>query len=274
VNNTKTTFAKLIRASVAFLLLVGLSHTGLDAQRTMSENQVTEQPGFYIAPYTVYPGNLQVEAAFQADHFRLDNYRVQNLTLPNALVRYGISDRLEVRAQTGYTHIRSRLGDFNLTSQGGLIPISLGTKIQVVDPGQKLPPIAVRAHFVIPNEGLGAPSFLAPSVLVTTNVPFLTDFQTYLNLGIAWDGFGAAPTYQYAVAIERGLATGLTAYLEAYGFVFREILDHRYDAGLVYAITPDLQADFSGGIGISDPGTTWFTAIGLSFRCIARRNQQ
>lgn len=262
------------RQMILLLFGVLLSMTG-QAQRTMSENQVTEQPGFYIAPYTIYPGNLQVESTFQIDRFRADlpNFTAQSFVLPTALVRYGISDRLEVRAQTGYGRVLVQQGSAILNSQGDLIPLTLGAKVQVIEPGKPLPPIALRVHFTVPELGLGAPDFLAPSALVTTNVPFLTDFQTYLNLGIAWNGIDPAPTYQYGLALERILASGLTAYLEAYGFAQRGNLDHRYDAGLVYAITPDLQADLSGGIGFADPARTWFAALGFSFRCIAIRNQ-
>jgi len=60
----------------------------------------------------------------------------------------------------------------------------------------------------------------------------------------------------------------LGSYWEIYGWkmAWQEKKDVRADAGLTYLVKPNLQLDFSGGIGISDISPDFFINLGFSWR--------
>ncbi len=268
-----------LRVPLLILLFGGvLGASAAFAQKEMAANTSTEQPGFYVGTYTMYPGNFQVESSFIFSQTRILNTNLSTLNVPAVLLRYGVSDWLEVRAGTEYNRTIANPPFFS--SDQSLSPLLVGVKAQVIQPGKKLPELSLRAHFRIPRTGSWGvgPENLASNIMLISNFPILTDFTGYVNLGIDWNGFSEGPTYQYGFAIERGLSTNLTAYLEAYGFlsVDPSVLDHSYDLGLYYAITPYLQADISGGFGPGSSGrrnSTWFASGGLSFRLVPPRNK-
>lgn len=246
-------------------------------QSEMAERPSTEQPGFYVSAYTLYPGNFVVENTI---NLQGDNSLQQNRTwaIPSTLVRYGLLDRVEVRVKGEVLRTRATFQgqDFGNTLVNAF---SVGAKAGLIPAGNKLPPLSLVTSFQIPRTGSPSvgPNSLAPSFLLASNFSLLQSFTGNVNLGVAWDGFGADPTYQYAFALERGLADGLTLFAEAYGFWYTNSLsfDHRYDLGLVWGLSPHLQFDLSGGMGFQPPidYRTWFAATGVTVRAIARRNR-
>jgi hypothetical protein len=66
------------------------------------------------------------------------------------------------------------------------------------------------------------------------------------------------------------LITGkLGAYIESYSFFPEDSeADHRLDAGLTFKITPVVQWDVSGGIGLNDVAPDSFISTGISFRLL------
>ena len=245
-------------------------------QSEMSERPATEQPGFYVGAYTLYPGNVVVENTV---NLQGDNSLSRNRTwaIPSTLVRYGLLDGVEVRVKGEVLHTTATIQgqDFGNTLVNAF---SVGAKMKLIPAGSKLPELSLVTFFQIPRTGsrFVGPNYLAPSLLLATNFPMFQTFTGNVNLGAAWDGIGADPTYQYAFAVERGLADGLTLFAEAYGFWYTgsESIDHRYDLGLVWGLNPHLQFDLSGGVGFQPPFAyrTWFTAAGITLRAIPRRN--
>lgn len=242
--------------------------------RQMSEYMVTAQPGFYIGPYTTYPGNFQVENSFIYDRLS-DDAEFTTLTIPTTQVRYGIADWLEVRARAEWAYSRVRTGTV-LADANAFNAVVVGAKMRITQPGEKLPQVALRAHLRIPGTGSSGagPIFLAPSLLLATNFPLLQDQLAFVNLGAVWNGVDAQPTYQYAVAMERGIFPQFTAYAEVYGALRGDTpIDHRYDLGAYYAFNPNLQADLSGGVGFQGTAVSWFLSAGLCVRIVPLRNE-
>lgn len=268
------------RNILPYLLTLMISFFGgiseVNAQKEMAANTSTEQPGFYVGTYTMYPGNFQMESNLTFSQFRNSVFRVSTLNVPAVLLRYGVSDWLEVRAGTEYNRLYETALGIDIPHDPSVSPLLLGVKAQVVQPGERLPEISLRAHFRIPKTGSSGagPERLASNIMAISNFPILSDFTGYINLGIDWTGESTSPTYQYGFALERVLVSDLTGYLEAYGFISGDSgpIDHRYDLGFFYPITPKLQADLSGGIGIWDDNHTWFTSLGVSFRVVPLRN--
>ena len=59
----------------------------------------------------------------------------------------------------------------------------------------------------------------------------------------------------------------LSMFVESYGFLTQdETPDHRLDGGFTYLFSKNIQADLSGGIGISDKSPDFFIGAGLSVR--------
>jgi hypothetical protein len=82
-----------------------------------------------------------------------------------------------------------------------------------------------------------------------------------------WDGNSVEPIGLYALSFGFSFNKKISAFAEAFGFVTKsEKPDNRLDAGFTYLFTHNLQADISGGIGITRRSPDYFVAIGFSFR--------
>jgi hypothetical protein len=265
------------------LFVLAIATSQVAAQSTMSERPATEQPGFYVGAYTLAPGNFVMENAFS---YTDDNGRSDTrvLTFPSTLFRYGVTQGFEVRVkgevfnQTSFS--RTAIGT-TVSSEFFMRQWSIGAKTTLVPAGKKFPELALVTFLQIPRTGVldFQPESVAPSLLLASNFPVFDFFNGNVNLGIAWDGFQPVQNFQYAFALEKTVVPHLTAFVEAYGFIYGSggpVLDHRYDAGLVWGVSPFVQFDFSGGYGWrpEDEYRTWFFAGGVSFRAIAKRNRE
>ncbi|MEM1000336.1 MAG: transporter [Bacteroidota bacterium] len=251
--------------------------TPLSAQLTMAERPSTEQPGFYVSAYTLYPGNLVIENTFSYSRAN-DVINTTSASVPATLVRYGVTEGFEIRVRgqarsTAFRALGMTTSDFSVGDWG------IGAKINLVPPGKKFPPLSLVTFVQLPQTSTFgvAQSQLAPSLLLATHFPLFGALTGTVNLGAAWSGLDLQPNYQYAFALEREITTGLTAFVEAYGgIVDPDIgMNHNYDAGLVWGLSPSLQFDVSGGYQI-DSATeinAWFAAGGVSIRVIPKRNR-
>jgi predicted porin len=219
----------------------------------------TERPSFSSSPLALAKGYWQIETGYQ--YTRNNDPFLKDHTLPNALLRYGFYEKLELQLNSaGYTWKNSEGQETN-----GHQDASLGIKWQVNE-SDALVPIGLFGGVSLP---VGSAGFSNDDY-----DPTMALYWSYSG-SLAW--FGTAKlthssdlfTLDNAVGINFSLADNTGAYLEYLGNFYED--DARDSAqtlnlGATYLLSNDLQADVSGGAGLNSSANDYHVGIGLSYR--------
>ena len=264
------------RISIAIFSLCSFLFThSLIAQDGDFSPITTDRPSFGVGAFVVAPGTFQIETGFQ--------YTVNNSSIPanaapglrfeafsfnNTLLRYGISDRIELRFTQNLQGSRFRLdGETTETNPTRFAPTGIGAKIGLVEDHEELPDISVLTNLggpILSNDGSG--TFLDGSILISGAV--FQNFGLNVNFGTAWLNELSTISYQYALALSKSLTEKLSFYIESYGILPEDsrFEEHNVNGGIIYLLSNSTQLDFFGGTGFSRFSPSIFMGFGFSKR--------
>lgn len=221
----------------------------------------TDRPDQTESSSTVPKKVLQIETGA----FYEELNKVKSITYNTTLLRYGLLNNLELRL--GFNNTAVKLNANTLAN--GFSPLLLGVKIAVTEEKGALPEIAFIGHINLP--------FFASNDFETKSTG--TDFRFSLshtltkksslgyNLGMAWDGDITTASYVYTIAYGYSFTDKLGTYIELYGDLpENSSFNHKWDVGLIYLISDNIQFDISGGTGITKNSQDLFLSAGISVR--------
>lgn len=250
---------------IALIAVAVLLSGWLTAQE--KTGMVTDRPDQTESASVISVKGLQIESGFSFERY---NSHVSNITYNSTLVRYGLFEKMELRLGLGYvgTHISLDGGSFN---ESGFAPVTVGAKYKLREEGDGLPKLALLTTLTIPNTGASffESKYLGADFRINGEYSLNEAMSFGANLGVAWSGadYGNYAVGVYTVVIGMSLSDKLGAFAELYGFIPKEGKnDHRWDAGLIYAVNEDLQLDFSTGVGLSKVSPDFFVSLGLSIK--------
>ncbi len=250
---------------------------------------VTDRPDQTESAETVPKGFLQIEAGVivEYDEVKEDisfppGFTMINSTLtlgsPSMLARYGITKNIEVRLGVEYgvevhrliyrSSIRETVwpGD----NQYGWMPIVVGAKAKLLNEKGLIPNTALLVHLAIPlGDFAFQTDYVSPSFRFAFSHQLSERFAFSYNLGYEWElnKGSSVGTGIYTASFGISLVKNLSMYVETYGFLTKgETPDHRFNSGLTYLVTKNVQADVSAGIGMNEKSPDYFVSGGLSFR--------
>ncbi len=253
-------------------IIVFLLFSGIPAL-VQAQEMDTDRPGQTISPHTVDAGRLLLEAGFKYEGDKLEDTRLHNITPVNLLLRYGLVNRLELRAGLAFFHKNYVTGgishhEFSYIEKG-LYPVYFGTKVQLLENDGIIPSLAVMGSLSFP--GLAskkyAPDHIAPDIRITASHHLLRKVTTGYSIGYTWDGKNDLPAFDYSAILWVAHSMKLASFYEIYGFIPPEAVaaDVRFDAGVTWLIIPSFQADLSGGIGITAFAPDFYAGFGFSW---------
>jgi hypothetical protein len=220
-----------------------------------------DRPDQTECPFITPKGYIQIENGVSVENVTTDHV---NYTYPSSLWKYGVNEKLELRLVTEL--VSEKIMDKITT---GIMPITLGFKVALLEERGILPKISFIGHFTaaqIGSEPFRA-NYAAPAFRFTMQHSISKRITLAYNLGTEWNGEAAEPTYIYTLTTGIGLTDKIGFYAEAYGFIpSHSEADHRCDAGFTYLITDNLITDLSGGLGLSPISPKNYLAFGLSYR--------
>jgi hypothetical protein len=223
----------------------------------------SDRPGFSTSPETVPAGRLQIEAGYQFTRDR----NVDIHTLPFALLRAGLSKRIELRLSWNGLSWTENRGHF----QPDASDMSLGLKGQFAEQNGLLPSIGVLGSLSLPT---GSGDFTSNRVDPTGGLLWKYKvaadaelFGTVLMSSVTGERgrfFEAANAIGFSIPITDRFGT----FVEYFGF-YRDGgggAAQNLNGGFTYLLTDNLQIDINGGFGTNRRADDCFVGGGLAFR--------
>lgn len=241
-----------------------------DAQAV--EPMVTDRPTDSASPVVVPKGSFQVEAGYKASDIDSEKGDGTSHLFPDLLMRYGFSDRFEGRLYaSGWT-----IEDRSTGSEDGFSDINIGTKIFLAEEKNHYPAMAILIDISMPLGSTEQTSdYVIPKVLFVGSNTLSEHFSLTYNVGPSYVTYKEAGQRKsdwdmnYAIALGGPVTETISWFSEIYGIYIyeREIPDlHNLQAGSTILLSPNIQLDFRGGIGLVSHAPDWFAGAGIAFR--------
>lgn len=246
----------LIGITLSFLLVPVLAKA-----QTIS----TDRPDQANAPELLPKGSLQIETGFIAEKNEAGGQDYINYSYNNTLLRFGVNENFEARFATGYLGVKTIPDQFIV--QNGFGPISVGAKIQLAEERGQWPEAALITHVTLKTGAAEfRPAYTSTDVTLAVARSFGSNFSLTFNGGIKLNEQSAEAISLYSLSGALDVTSQFALFLEAYGFLPEaHRARHLIDAGITFKVTPRIQFDASGGIGIKN-STTIFISTGVSAR--------
>ncbi|MEO9872970.1 transporter [Ekhidna sp.] len=235
-------------------LLFVLSVLGISAQE--SGPIVTDRPTQSAASNVVPKGSALIEYGFI--HESVGD--VTNITFANFLARVGLLDGLEFRITQNYLQVKDDASDFDVS---GLSPITLGTKVHLIEERGAIPQVSIigQVTFANGNEAF-KPSQSIPEVRLSFSNSLTESLSLGYNIGMTFPEESTQTLY--TLVLGYSFAPGWTVFAEPYGFFYDGESDQRFNTGLIYLCSDKVQFDISGGFGLSDISPDSFIGFGAA----------
>lgn len=242
---------------------------------------VTDRPGFSDSAALVPVGRLQIEGGYTYTFNREDNVRVHNHQFPEAALRYGLTDWLELRTKwNGWSvsdlHFKER--KFGIThdrddSVDGCTDLSFGVKMPILKQEGWMPNLSVIPTIGIPigDDSVAGTHHLVPEIKFPWNYA-LNDLWTIYGsfLGRVQN---ADDTQFWQTAVTLATAYQVTDYMKLYFEYFgtypevrSEDCAHFISAGPIFKISDDVSLDLRAGMGLNEEAPDFQASIGFGIR--------
>ena len=235
---------------VSFLLLMS---------KIFSQGIVTDRPDQTESSITVGKNNFQIESGGM--YQKSDNSN--SFFGPSTLLRYGITNGIELRFVTQYEFTKIVL-DGGEIKYSGFNDLEFGAKIQLLKKETKNTEIAFLSHVIIPTakENLMSNRVGVVNKLAISHVIF---DKIGLGYNIGYDYVGRQSSLTYSLALGFQLSNSLGFYIEPYGeWGESNNFESNFDVGFTYLVNDNFQLDASYGVGLNND--MQYLSVGFSWR--------
>ena len=220
------------------LLLILLGHTAI------GQTIATDRPSALTENATsLYKNGIQLESGLLIE---LDSGETQSISAPNLLLRYGLTEKTELRLMNDV-----------LINEGNIIlgVWTIGTKIQLYESDKMN--LSVLSSTALPNVNGEMGSLLEQPI----NAKVIGNYAVSKTNSV---GYTVGYTINqneigYSLFLSHNFSDNISSFIELYGF--NDQLN--IDAGFAYLVQDKLQFDAYFGTGINNKMT--FASVGLSY---------
>lgn len=180
----------------------------------------TDRPDQTESVFTVPAGWLQGELGFVREKFGSSPLSHIAWTMPTLLIRYGLSEKWELRLITEFVRVGNSHRLFKDTF--GFLPLQLGLKVNLVEEKGIIPAISLIAHTGfnrIASENARGGSFFSPSFRFAFQNSISENVSIGYNFGAEWNNTYDPPTWVYTFVLGSNVGERWYAYLEVFGFL-------------------------------------------------------
>jgi len=249
-----------------FLLIFGLTLSFVSYGQ-YNETIRSGRPGQSIGPFTVGKGIFQIQTGMDVFGYEKKSAGIEgDGFLNNTVLRYGVAERWEISALADYKVETWKSGGFE-QDLSGLSAFDIGGRYHIYSGEGLIPSVGFQLRFRLPvlSEDYEI-DHVAPRFIIVTNQKLSETFTLFTNWGGSWNGINSTGTGFYTLNLAFPISGKLGGFVENYGSLTDGNFDSRFDAGLSYLVTNDLQLDILGGPGSNDGVKDFFLSVGLSWR--------
>jgi len=233
-----------------------------------SDEMETDRPSESFTPTVVLKNHFQAEIGVRKEHDNNEGERTDEYLYPSALLKYGLSKKLELRV------LIEEEGDYDYTPEkhktaGGLEPVKVGFKYNLWDEKGILPKTSVIARAAIPKLASRdfKGDFVAPLFRLAMENSLTKKLSLVYNIGEEWEEDDVHGEFFYSLSPQLEITDNLKIFAEVFGNLSKEqSAKNIFDAGLLYQVTPNFQFDIFGGAALSKNASDNFIEAGISFR--------
>lgn len=272
---------KLIPKILTVILLVLIS------QNLIAQEISTDRPDRTESTETVGKNKFQIETGIEYGSIKNKNselllengntvtgdVKLGTLTVPTTLLRYGLTDKVELRLGIDFDAQYFRIGDIDSLSNNSKLSLNapqLGAKFSLYNGEGWKPDFAIIAGVKIPNVGdeLKQVKHFVPEFTLAFNNDITSKISVGYNLGVEWNDEMTDRDLFSSISFAFELTPQLGSFLEYYGNFPKtgNDYDNNIDAGFTYLINKNFQMDIYGGIGLSKISNDFILGSGLSYR--------
>ena len=247
-----------------------------EAQEPKEDPLESDRPDFTEATTTVGFRRLQIEGGYRFTHGVGGDPNHDTHDLPEMLVRYGLAERLELRVAWDEGMVFDRRRDPNsgrLVTEDGSTDLELGFKYAISKQDKWRPQTAMIVALTAP---VGSPSETSGQTDVVVNYLYSWECTKRVSLncstGSLWTAESGDHFSQFfqSASLEYEWTEKLHVFGEWYAFLpcgsSDDRVQHYYDSGLTYLLSPNVQVDWSAGLGLSPAADRFFTGCGVTIR--------
>jgi len=244
-----------VSANSAVVVLAGCTICGIGYAQEI-DTIVTDRPSFSASPLTVAKGRWQTEFGYLFTRIDSDN---SSQTLPNALLRLGLSDDAELQISwSGYTRLESGFG-----SSSGYSDVSIGGKWQLSEDDARTR-FAFLASISIPvgDNAFSSDSYDPNIRLIWSHSGALEWFGTAsLSKSDGNNSFSNGLGLSFALGKESSLFVEHVVTLPEQGSISQEL-----NSGLAILRGANTQFDIHGTVGLNSSASDFALGVGYSRR--------
>jgi hypothetical protein len=228
----------------------------------------SSRPGQSFTPYSVGENVFQIQSGVNFNGFDETNSNVDgNGAFLVALVRYGITETIEVRSEFQFNRDQTNMGT-DKEVLDGFSAWNIGMRFNVLNPEDVTKPalgFQVDLSINAVSSDFNADR-VAPRLLLLHSQALNPWLGLTTNWGVAWNGNDEIPRGFYTLAFTFALSDKWSVLAENYGEIENSDFDTRFDTGLAYLVNNDLQLDLGMGYGKNDKVSDYFIDAGVSIR--------
>ncbi|MFK7951441.1 MAG: transporter [Ekhidna sp.] len=238
------------------LILFSITLFSLQAFAQETDPIITDRPTQSASASVMSKGKLLVEAGFVSEN---TTNSITNITFGNLLLRYGVIEGVEIRLTQNYLGRRNDITDFSVN---GFSPLTIGTKVHLLEESGALPQMSIIGQVTLAN---GKSAFKLSQVIPEVRLNFTNTLSDEFSLGynIGMSLPQADPTVVYTVVLGYTFAEKWTLFAEPYGS-FANSNVHQFNTGLIYLCSNNVQFDISAGWGLSNTAPDSFIGFGAA----------
>lgn len=250
---------------------------GIAAAQSDIGELVTDRPDFTESSQVVGRGIIQIESGTLIELDGSGDTGSRSVTAPLALMRLGVSSRLELRLSgDGGTFSRYGQGSARTTVSGGS-DIEVGAKYVLLNREDMGFAMGVIPMLSVPVGSAAMSSgTYDPAVKLTWAKSLQRGFELSGNVNVSRlnDSLGRYAEHAYSVSVGHDLAGAWAMYAEGFGFVTPG-RDYGQawtaNAGVTHPLGGNLQFDVEAGRGLTAAAPDWFIGMGMAVRTSALR---
>jgi hypothetical protein len=269
--------AKFLLASVFILL----------SRNLFAQEISTDRPDRTESAETVGKHKFQIETGIEYSSKKSKNESVSlpeggeligdvktnTITVPTTLLRYGLTDKIELRLGIDFDGASSKMGDIDLSedSKLSLNAPSLSAKFSLFKGEGWKPDFAIITKATLPN--IGAEGKQEEHVVPELNFAFSNDISKDLSIGY---NVGLESDYKfnvtdlfYSASLGINISDKTGSFIEIFGNTpdakFKEF-SNSIDGGFTYLIKNNFQVDIYGGLGLSSDANDFFLGTGFGYK--------